>query len=299
MNTAVLLIIFKRYDTALKVFNTIREAKPPRLYIAADAPRKDIKGEDEDCKRTREIVNLVDWNCEVKTLFQSENQGCGIGPYKAITWFFKNEEQGIILEDDCCPHPDFFDYCEQLLNRYSENASISLITGRNSFKSHSSTEGSYFLSALHFCWGWASWRRVWDMYDYTLSTISSQGYFKALLKYYGWHNLLTIMWRMNIFYFCKQNQPRDIWDYQFCITTQMNNSYTIVPVNNLIQNIGNDERATHTLGNVDDIPIRSILPLKHPQKLVYNNNMDVQLAKQRSTGRLKTIYYFLKNLLNL
>lgn len=299
MNTPVLFIIFKRYDTALQVFNSIRKAQPTRLYVAADAPRKGVEGEVEDCNRTRNIAKLVDWPCEVKTLFQTENQGCGIGPYKAISWFFKNEERGIILEDDCCPHPDFFGYCEELLEKYDLNSSITLITGRNNFKVNATGEDSYFLSALHFCWGWASWRRVWETYDYSLSKITAHKYFKALLKYFGWRNIFTIMWRMNLFYFCKHKQPRDIWDYQFCITTQMNKGYTIVPVRNLVRNIGNDERATHTAGHVDDIPVGPILPLKHPNMLKYDNRPDIMMAKQRYGNRFKLVYHFARNLIGI
>lgn len=300
MNTPVLFIIFKRYDTALQVFDTIRKAKPSRLYVAADAPRKEA-GEEErrDCMRTREIVRKIDWLCEVKTLFQTENQGCGLGPYKAITWFFQHEEMGIVLEDDCCPHQDFFGYCEELLEKYKDDASITLITGRNNYGANSPHGVSYFLSALHFCWGWASWRRVWEKYDYTLQNITPLQYFKALMKYFGWRNIFTILWRMNIFYFCKKKQPRDIWDYQFCVTTQVMGGYTLVPVHNLIRNIGNDERATHTSGKIDQVPVEAILPLMHLDSFVYDNAADVALAKHRYGSKLKIAYYFLRNVLDV
>ena len=45
MNKAILLIVFNRFDTAKKVFEAIREVKPPRLYVAADGPRKNKRGE--------------------------------------------------------------------------------------------------------------------------------------------------------------------------------------------------------------------------------------------------------------
>lgn len=294
MNAPVLFIIFKRYDTTQRVFDAIRLAKPSKLYVAADAPR--TEEEAIDCFKTRDIIKQVDWECEVKTLFQKENQGCGIGPYKAISWFFKNEEQGIVLEDDCLPHPDFFGYCEELLNKYKNDSSITLITGRNNFKFKQKT--SYFLSAMHFCWGWASWRRTWQVYDYQLKDVTPYKYFKALVGYFGLQNIFTIMWRMNIYYFCRKNCPKDIWDYQFCITTQLNGGYTIVPNQNLISNIGNDERATHTSGSVEDIPTGPILPLKHPTDLKYDNTLDIVLAKNRY-DKLRTLYNFVRNVVHM
>lgn len=298
MNSAVLFIVFKRYDTALEVFKCIRAAKPKRLYVAADAPRDNVKGEAEECRKTRDIIRLVDWDCEVKTLFQDENQGCGVGPYKAISWFFEHEEEGIVLEDDCCPHPDFFQYCEELLGKYRNDERVTLITGRNNFKTLETNGASYFLSALHFCWGWASWRRVWEKYDYTLAEISPIAYFKVLLKYFGWRNLSMVLWRMNIYYFCKKKRPRDIWDYQFCVSTQMGGGHTLVPKHNLVRNIGNDERATHTSGSVEDVPVMPVLPLCHPQQLHYYVTNDVLLSKGRYK-KWKNVYYFIRNIIGL
>ena len=108
MNNALLFLVFNRPDTTRKVFNAIRDAKPPRLYIAADGHRPDCVGEDMLCDEVRKIATSVDWACEVKTLFRDRNLGCKKGVSSGINWFFQHEEQGIILEDDVLPHPDFF-----------------------------------------------------------------------------------------------------------------------------------------------------------------------------------------------
>ena len=130
-NTPILFVIFNRLDTTFKVFEKIREIKPKKLYIAADGPRKQIEGENEKCAKVRSIETLVDWDCEVKTLFQSENLSCGPAVSTAISWFFNNEEQGIILEDDCLPNTSFFHFCEEMLNYYKENETIMHIGGTN------------------------------------------------------------------------------------------------------------------------------------------------------------------------
>lgn len=115
--TPILFLIFNRIDTASRVFEEIKKQKPKFLYIAADGARKHIDGEYEKCRKTREIIiNNIDWDCEVKTLFRDENFGCGLAVSEAITWFFENVEQGIILEDDCLPHFSFFKYCEDLFH---------------------------------------------------------------------------------------------------------------------------------------------------------------------------------------
>lgn len=280
MKTPILFIIFKRYDTAIKVFERIRTAKPEKLYIAADAPRDEVIGEREACLKTRSIVDMVDWPCEVHTLFQTQNQGCGIGPIKAISWFFSHEEMGIVLEDDCLPHLDFFPYCEDLLRKYKDDTRISLITGRNSIGTYND-EPSYFLSALHFCWGWASWRRVWKQYDYDLKNKTIREYYKHLRYYFGFWHWGVILWRLNIFMACKTTLPKDIWDYQFAISTQFNHSYTIVPKVNLVHNIGFGTFATHTSIGSDSLDTSAIYPLTYPSKLEYNKKYDIEYSHSR------------------
>ena len=117
----ILFVIFNRFDTAKQVFERIKEVQPSKLYIAADGPRENKVGESEKCQQVRDLVKLIDWNCEVKTLFRDKNLGCAKAVSGAISWLFENEEMGIILEDDCLPHLDFFPYCKELLEKYKDD----------------------------------------------------------------------------------------------------------------------------------------------------------------------------------
>jgi len=128
--TPILLIIFNRPGTTRLVFEVIRQQKPEYLYVAADGPRSGREDDIEKCKAAREIIK-VDWECELHTLYREQNLGCGRGPADAITWFFNNVEQGIILEDDSVPHPDFFKYCSELLEVYKDNDKIKVIGSAN------------------------------------------------------------------------------------------------------------------------------------------------------------------------
>ena len=165
LETAILILLFNRPETTIRVFDKISQIKPQRLYIASDGPRKNIDGEKEKVKKVREIATRVDWPCEVKTLFRNENLGCKKGVSSAITWFFEQEEQGIILEDDCVPNLDFFTFCESLLDRYAEDERVSVITGNNFQNNKWRGDASYYFSKYNHCWGWASWRRSWKDYQ--------------------------------------------------------------------------------------------------------------------------------------
>jgi len=118
--TPILFIIFNRAEIAKISFEVIRKIKPQKLYIAADGPRENIESDTDKCNKTRAIINEIDWNCEVKTLFRQHNLGVVKGVVSAIDWFFENEELGIILEDDCYADITFFDYAQNLLEKYKK-----------------------------------------------------------------------------------------------------------------------------------------------------------------------------------
>ena len=126
----ILFVFFRRKEVALKSFEQIRKVQPQKLYLACDGARTNVTGEKEDIDATRQaILAAVDWPCDVHTLFQKQNLGCGKGVYTAINWLFTNEEQGIILEDDCIANNSFFIYTEELLGRFSHDNRIGMIAG--------------------------------------------------------------------------------------------------------------------------------------------------------------------------
>jgi hypothetical protein len=245
LQTAVLFLVFNRPDTTRQVFEAIRQAKPPRLYVAADGPRANREGEAERASQVREIATAVDWPCEVKTLFRDENLGCKKAVSSGIDWFFDNEEQGIILEDDCLPHPDFFTFCETLLNRYASDERVWVVTGDNFQDGQQRGDGSYYFSRYNHVWGWASWRRAWTKRDMEIKfwpKWKNSPEWKAWLpdraerKY--WTKTFDQMYRQEI----------DTWDYPWTASVWFHGGLTATPNVNLVSNIGFGPDATHTTG---------------------------------------------------
>jgi hypothetical protein len=266
LNTAVLFIVFNRPNTTKQVFESIRKAKPPRLYVAADGPREDRPGEEEKVQSVRDhIMTNIDWNCDVMTLFRDENLGCKYAVSGAITWLFENEEMGIILEDDCLPSQSFFWFCEELLEKYKDDKRIGLISGNN-FQFRRNVNGeSYYFSIFNHIWGWASWSRAWNFYDVDMN---------------AWPDFKSGKWLYNIFrkrshieywtnIFDKTyNNEINTWDYQWTFALWGNNCLNIIPCENLISNIGFGIDASHTTvinSFLNNIPRKNIeFPLVHP-----------------------------------
>ena len=233
----VLLVIFNRPDTTLQVINSIKQYKPEHLYIASDGPR-DYR-EKKIVESTRKLVlNNIDWDCEVKTLFREKNVGCGHGVAGAISWFFEHVQMGIILEDDCLPNQDFFSFCAAMLNKFENDESIMQINGSNPFGEKSSN--LYFKTIYDRIWGWATWADRWEKFSYKMDQWHEYSTNKKqFLQRYYWleGKIHDTYWKMMKKNLQRQNET-SIWDNQWAFSIIMNGGYCLQPNVNLIQNIG-------------------------------------------------------------
>lgn len=272
----VLLLGFNRPDKMRALIDAVRVAKPARLYVAVDGPRSGRVGEDEKCRAVQECIRLVDWPCEVKTLFRERNLGCKLAVSGAISWFFENEECGIILEDDIRPSKSFFRFVTEMLERYKDDERVGAVCGFNHFNLQSDAAASYHFSSHFDRWGWATWRRAWrdfrvDMKPYAenyreiIDGTNFTPYFKRMLK-----KEITCCFRGSI----------NSWAYPFLLHFLAHRWLQVVPKVRLVANGGFDDRnATHTGGylyyakeyaNVGDVE----LPYVHPDSPVCDEKAD-------------------------
>ena len=274
LKTSVVFIIFKRPDTTEKVFEQIRQAKPPKLLVIADGPRADCPDEVEKCAATRAILNRVDWDCEVLKNYSDVNLGCKRRVSSGLDWVFDHVEEAIILEDDCLPHPTFFRFCEVLLEKYRDDERVMNIGGTNLLAKWKSDTQSYFFSNYFHCWGWATWKRVWKHYDVDMK-LWSDPQSKQILReviadnkqYLNRKEHLDNTYDGNI----------NSWAHQFFFMCLAHRGLSIRPSVNLILNIGFSQESTHT--KMRDLraslPLKSMkFPLKEPLNIIVDRNHD-------------------------
>ncbi len=273
----VLLIGFNRPDTMQQVFDAVRTAKPDKLYYAVDGVRPG-KGEDERVQQVREIVNQVDWPCEVHTLFREKNVGCGFGPSGAISWAFENEDRLIVLEDDCVPSQSFFRFCDEMLERYKDDERVNIVSGRSHHAGTKFFENQdYIFTRYAHTWGWATWKRSWDEFDIYMKDVpewlSIGGYINTTAsKRIGKRSNQDLQKKYNHIDY----EVSHSWDTQWAYTRNKTGGLGIVPCKNLIHNIG--EIGTHSLGHntandlmAEELPIN----LRHPKFIVENKEYEL------------------------
>lgn len=256
LKTPLLFLVFNRPEETSRVFEAIRRQKPAELFLAADGPRADIAGEADLVRETRAIISRVDWPCQVKTLFREKNLGCGRAVSEAISWFFSEVEAGIILEDDCLPHQDFFPYCETLLQRYRNDQRVATIAGTHFFPPSLPHQASHYASKYFQMWGWATWRRVWRHYDFNVEG-PEQEWWHIFQRVHPipveagyWREILRAL----------RNGTIDTWDFQMFFMAWKQRAVHILPGKNLVSNIGYGPQATHTVfqSNMAGLPVHSL-----------------------------------------
>jgi len=269
LRAPVVVTVFNRPDLVRRVFAEIARAQPRDLFIIADAPRKNRSGEAEKCAAALAVVDQIDWECEVFRNYSDVNLGPSRRIYTGIDWAFQHVEEAIILEHDCLPHPSFFRYCDELLDRYRDDERIMNISGNNFQFGLPRTRYSYYFSRYNHIWGWATWRRAWRHYDPQMALwpeLRSTSWLMDLLgereavRY--WRKVLDLTFTGQI----------NTWDTQWMFACWAQNGMAVTPNVNLVSNIGFGPEAAHT-GNINSplnqVPLQEmVFPLRHPPSYV-------------------------------
>ncbi|WP_081212330.1 hypothetical protein [Salegentibacter sediminis] len=301
MKTPILYLVFNRLDLVEKSFAKIKNARPKVLFVAADGPRADAIEDERKCYDVRNYIKQnIDWECEVSYLFREKNLGCGLAVSQAISWFFENVEEGIILEDDCLPGNSFFPFCEELLIKYRDNKKVYHIGGSNWQKGNKRGDADYYFSNIPGIWGWATWSDRWA--DYKFDIFKNKENWQKLDK-----RLPEItnseeekVFQLKCFNSCKNNQI-DTWDYQWRFLVFIKKGLCIVPNKNLVSNLGHREDSAHTKDsshwranlNIEEMGF----PLKHPKRIAVNRKADKFLADHlflNKTKKKNIAYKYLK-----
>ena len=293
IDIAVLLIFWARPEQFGKVFEQVKKARPSKLYLYQDGPRKNWPDDIENIEKCREIAEDIDWECTVNRFCQENNVGCDPSGFIAQKWMFGKEEFGIVLEDDVVPSQSFFPFCKELLEKYKDDERIHMICGMNNTGISEHVPYSYFFSTKGSIWGWASWKRVIDTWDENYSFLQDSFTLRQLeeiLREKG----RKLKHFLKVFVQHKQSGKAHHESIN-ASSMYLNNQLNIVPKYNMISNIGISDNATHAASDVRVMPrgIRAVFnmiryemdfPLKHPKYVIEDILFKKQLNRIMGFG---------------
>lgn len=269
MRAPVLLVIYKRPDLTRRALEVIAAAKPSRLLVAADGPR--TEAEAEACARTRAVVADFESPCEVVTQYAEGNMGCGVRVHTAISWGFSEHEELVVLEDDCLPNASFFRFCDEMLEAYRDDERVMHVSGDNFVGPALSGPHSYYFSRYTHASGWATWRRAWRHFDWSVGRwpeLKAAGLLESLFRDpYERRYWAAIYDRL-------VEGDREIWDYQWNLAMWSQAGFAALPSVNLVKNDGWGPDATHTKDPMRWPETSDMGAIRHPPFVVWNHRAD-------------------------
>lgn len=265
----ILTIIYNRVEFTHDLFVVLRQIRPSKLYIAGDGAIANDRIDYQHCLEARNVFR-PEWPCEMKTNFQDAHHGKSAMVFKAMNWFFENEPEGIVLFDDSLPHPDFFPFCKELLDKYRNDRRIIHIGGTNMLrKPAKDIDTSYFFSAYPATWGFATWKDRFDNFDLKMREMEGED-IATLLSQYTLKKKAVSFWQRR--YRLLQKENIDIWEYPYAFHLWKIGGLCIVPSVNLVQNRGfrPQKRRLRKLNR----PVQGIMPLTHNEDVVQHVKAD-------------------------
>jgi hypothetical protein len=240
----VLLMGFNRPHLLRRVIGSLRAIEPPSLYLAVDGPRTSHVMDAELCSQSERLVEEIDWECDIHTKIETENLGCRRAVSSAISWFLSTNDFGVILEDDCVPHPDFFRFCAEMNDRFADNECVGTVSGNWFLGTRWRNDSDYVFSRYPLIWGWATWNRAWAHYDDEMDHWPQLRETDWLLGIANGHDDSARYWT-DIFDRCYRGEV-DSWAYRWTYSSWRSGLMSVTPTKNLVSNIGFGEDATHT-----------------------------------------------------
>lgn len=289
LSEPVLIMGFNRPNLMARVLDRLRQAAPTQVFWAVDGPRDGRPGEAELVLACRELAGMVDWPCDVKTLFQDENLGCGRGVSTSISWFFDHVDRGIILEDDILPDPSFFGFCAELLERYQNDDRVFAISGCNVVPHNrlSDPHSPYRFSQIPMVWGWATWRRSWVQHRLDIRGWRRNLPPRTLLQRAGYSPTAAAFWASEFELTARGDV--DTWDWQLTCAAMTSGQLTATSNVNLVENIGFGADATHTVAGRSRLAPPRPVPLPVGEVPLVDDRMaDVWAARHHFGGSLLT-----------
>lgn len=233
----VLFMTFARPDYAEKSFSAIKAAQPKKLYFYSNKARVDREDEVARNNKVRELINQVDWDCDLHVWKRNEYVDVYTSLLGAKQWAFKNEDTLIMLEEDCFAGKAFFQFCDYFLEKYKDDLRVNFITGNNyavNFKK--SNRDHYVTRSIHHH-GWATWKNRWNNIDWNMMPLDiiNDG---SLKRYYSDDLPQFFYYERMMRALTPFINETHCWDFVKVFNQIKTATFAITPLFNLVQNIG-------------------------------------------------------------
>jgi len=240
----VLILAFNRPDLFYATLCRLFKYSFSDVWVSVDGPRPTNPDDTLAISAIHDLCKCFQLpNSRLR--FAEVNQGCRNGVIAGISWFFKHNFNGIIIEDDVEIDNNYLLRMSTLLLQNSDNPNIFSVSSHSAiaFTEPNFAPTDFVLSPMCRVWGWASWADRWQKHLNLLTRFKDASIIQI---YTSIPQLYRSLNAANLISMCK-NRVIDTWDYEWNFTHILYQAYSITPCSNFCLNHGFRPDATHTL----------------------------------------------------
>ncbi|HBD95608.1 MAG: glycosyl transferase [Spirochaetes bacterium GWF1_31_7] len=303
MNAPIALFVYNRLTNTKETVNALSKnmlAKESDLTIFSDGPKAD-----KDIEKVNEVRNYLKTITGFKsiTIIESAvNKGLAASIISGVTEIVNKYTRIIVLEDDLVTSPYFLTYMNDALEMYENEEKVASIHGFI-YPVKKELPETFFIKGAD-CWGWATWKRAWDLFESDGLKLLNELKNRKLTKEFNFNNSYSYTDMLERQIKGKNNS----WAIRWYASAFLNDCYTLYPGKSLVANIGMNE-GTHCVNGEnfldiyqEQIQLTKISPIqpdkKHIKIIESYFRQDDKPLYIRLLNRLKNIlrplYHFFK-----
>lgn len=241
MKIAVAIFLFQRSDNIIHLYRESVRAGIKDIYLFVDGPKHD--GQDAKYKEILSLINREICGDSVKVVARGVNLGLKKNVIFGVSEVLRYNDAIIVLEDDLRLAKGFFAFMINSLIKYEYNNIIGSVSGSSFVDVGYRKEAiDWYISRYTHSWGWATWKDRWEGFNADTS-----------ISNFNWKNNATLvkmtyqerLYWINAKWMCRMGLVNS-WAYPWSFYHFNNGLMAVVPIVNLVKNIGFDKFSTHT-----------------------------------------------------
>jgi hypothetical protein len=236
----VALFAYARPDHLQQVLAGIKANRVPLLYAFVDGPADPSKT--EVVNQVIGLLKSVDWT-ELHLTIREQNLGLAGSIRSGITEVLKKHEHVVVLEDDIVMRPGAYAHTVAALLHYESDERVMSVSMWSQPSLRPKTADQGFFSERFICWGWATYRKYWSLYQESPFEI----YNKCLAA-----GINVDAWGADIKWQAENAEKKKLWYIGYALTHMLHRKLSYFPEEALAVNIGRDGSGENTGGGKQD-----------------------------------------------
>ena len=240
MLAPIVLFVYNRLWHTKQTVDSLRVnelANKSELIVVSDGAKN--KNEEINVEAVRNYIKSISGFKSVQIIKRIKNYGLAQNIITGVTEVVDEYGKVIVLEDDLVTSRYFLSYMNDALNVYEKSEGVISIHGYMYPVKKRLTE-TFFIKGAD-CWGWATWKRGWDLFNRDGTALLNQIKVQKKESVFDFEKSYPYMKMLQDQTEGKNNS----WAVRWYASAFLSDKLTLYPRQTLVKNIGFDGSGTH------------------------------------------------------